>query len=78
MWNPMSTAPRDGTYFLAKIEWEDVPVVACWLEGRNSPSVDSTGLDAQGGWDGAIIVQWQSNVFIGWLPLPEYTGTEKF
>lgn len=70
-WNPMTTAPRDGTYFLARIQYEELPVVARWLEDRRSPSVDSTGLDAEGGWDGAVIVQEKGMTFTGWMPLPE-------
>jgi hypothetical protein len=47
-------------------------VVVWWPEGRKLPSVDSTGLVAVGGWDGANIEQESGMVFLGWLPLPEW------
>jgi len=72
-WNTMETAPRDGTHFLAKIEWEETPVVVWWPEGRKLPSVDSTGLWAYGE-DWASIEQEMDLVFLGWLPLPEWVS----
>lgn len=70
-WQPINTAPRDGSVFLARIEFEDEPVVVRWYECREKPSISSTGLDVEAGWDGGYIVQYAGNVFTEWAPIPE-------
>jgi hypothetical protein len=70
-WKPMDSAPRDGSIFLARIRWEDEPVVVWWPKNREQPSIFSTGLDVAAGWDGGIIVQRGDNEFVEWCPIPE-------
>lgn len=36
-WQPMRTAPKDGTIVLVLLAWSDVPHAACWIGGPDSP-----------------------------------------
>jgi len=70
-WKPIDTAPRDGSVFLARLEYEEDPVVVYWSEIREKFIVSSNGLEVEAGWDGGYIVQDRHNVFTEWAPIPD-------
>lgn len=66
---PIETAPKDGTYLLLWEQYSTNPFVGCWAFG--SWSVSHEHVDAEGGWDGAIVVDSISQDSIThWMPLP--------
>ena len=68
-WQPIETAPKDGTPIMIWDKYEDVPMIACWVGG--SWSADKSFVDAEGGWDGAIVVDNIDNELLThWMPLP--------
>lgn len=68
-WMPIETAPKDGTYLLLWEQYSTNPFVGCWAFG--SWSVSHEHVDAEGGWDGANVVDSISQDRIThWTPLP--------
>lgn len=68
-WQDIATAPKDGTYLLLWEQYSTNPFVGCWAFG--SWSVSHEHVDAEGGWDGAIVVDSISQDRIThWMPLP--------
>lgn len=68
-WQDIATAPKDGTYLLLWEQYSANPFVGCWAFG--SWSVSHEHVDAEGGWDGAIVVDSISQDRIThWMPLP--------
>lgn len=47
-WQPMKTAPKDGTVVLVLLDGSDYPHPAYWIAGPDSPRV--IGDDAEPGW----------------------------
>ena len=68
-WQDIATAPKDGTYLLLWEQYSTNPFVGCWAFG--SWSVSHEHVDAEGGWDGAIVVDSISQDRIThWMKLP--------
>ena len=53
LWLPIETAPRDGTYLLLWEMFSDHPFIGYWRGGWR---VSHEHVDAEGGWDGANVV----------------------
>jgi hypothetical protein len=71
-WQPIETAPKDGTRILLRERWAGYPFVGYWT-GRLWTG-ETEHLKAEGGWDGAIIVDHttQADIF-EWCPIPAWT-----
>ena len=68
-WQDIATAPKDGAYLLLWEQYSTNPFVGCWAFG--SWSVSHEHVDAEGGWDGANVVDSISQDRIThWMPLP--------
>ena len=68
-WMPIETAPKDGTYLLLWEQYSTNPFVGCWAFG--SWRVSHEHVDAEGGWDGAIVVDSiDQDRITHWMPLP--------
>lgn len=69
-WQDIATAPKDGTYLLLWEQYSTNPFVGCWA--FDSWRVSHEHVDAEGGWDGAIVVDSISQDRIThWMKLPE-------
>jgi len=69
-WQPVWTAPRDGTYVLLRVKFQ-IPFVARWLTlGENGQwfAVHDHLIGVHG--DGAIINDFDQNDVIGWRHVP--------
>lgn len=73
-WMPIETAPKDGSYLLLWEQYSDAPFVGYWSGG--SWSVSHEHVDAEGGWDGANVVDALSMPITHWMPLPPAPSTE--
>ena len=71
-WRHIETAPKDGSYLLFWEQHSDAPFVGCWSGG--SWSVSHEHVDAEGGWDGANVVDALSMPITHWMPLPPAPG----
>jgi hypothetical protein len=72
-WQPIETAPKDGTNVLLWEKYSITPFVGYWLSCGNSGFwyADLEHVDAEGGWDGAIAVSKVDQEFVShWMPLP--------
>ena len=67
-WRHIETAPKDGSYLLLWEQYSDAPFVGYWSGG--SWSVSHEHVDAEGGWDGANVVDALSMPITHWMPLP--------
>ena len=67
-WQSIETAPKDGSYLLLWEQYSDAPFVGYWLRG--SWSVSHEHVDAEGGWDGANVVDDLSMPITHWMPIP--------
>lgn len=63
-WQPIETAPKDGTVVMIHERWEDVPIFASWRNGRWY--ADTSNYDGDAGVYDTIC---QQNV-THWQPLP--------
>ena len=69
-WQPIETAPKDGTRIMLWEQYSDVPFVGWWMAGGHW-TVSHEHVDAKGGWEGAIVVDRIEQKFIThWMPLP--------
>ena len=68
MWRHIETAPKDGSYLLLWEQYSEAPFVGYWSGG--SWSVSHEHVDAEGGWDGANVVDALSMPITHWMPLP--------
>lgn len=68
-WKSIETAPKDGSYLLLWEQYSDAPFVGYWSDG--SWSVSHEHVDAEGGWDGANVVDALSMPITHWMKLPE-------
>lgn len=66
-WQPIETAPKDGTPLLLWEEYSTNPFVGWW--SGNRWTVSHEHVDAEGGWDGAIVVDKLSSAITHWAPL---------
>ena len=71
-WQSIETAPKDGSYLLLWEQYSDAPFVGYWSGG--SWSVSHEHVDAEGGWDGANVVDALSMPITHWMPLPPAPG----
>ena len=69
MWRHIETAPKDGSYPLLWEQYSDAPFVGYWSGG--SWSVSHEHVDAEGGLDGANVVDALSMPITHWMKLPE-------
>ena len=53
-WQPIETAPKDGTRIMLWEAYSDVPFVGWWINGRWTVSHEH--VDAAGGWEGALLL----------------------
>lgn len=67
-WRLIETAPKDGSYLLLWEQYSDAPFVGYWSGG--SWSVSHEHVDAEGGWDGANVVDALSMPITHWMPIP--------
>lgn len=67
-WQPIETAPKDGRYLLLWEQYGEAPFVGYWAKVRWS--VCHEHVDAQGGWDGAIVVDNLQCPITHWMALP--------
>lgn len=67
-WQPIETAPRDGRYLLLWEQYSDNPFVGYWA--KDSWSVCHEHVDAEGGWNGAIVVDKLQCPVTHWIALP--------
>lgn len=67
-WRPIETAPKDGTYLLLWEQYSTNPFVGCWAFG--AWTVSHEHVDAEGGWDGANVVDALSMPITHWMPIP--------
>lgn len=69
-WRSIETAPKDGTYLLLWEQYSTNPFVGCWAFGVWTVSHEH--VDAEGGWEGANVVDSISQERIThWMKLPE-------
>lgn len=72
-WQPIETAPKDGTALLL---WEEAsihPFVGWWAMG--GWTVSHEHVDAEGGWNGAVVVDRLQLPITHWMPLPPAPGS---
>ncbi len=67
-WRLIATAPKDGTYLLLWEQYSTNPFVGCWAFG--AWTVSHEHVDAEGGWDGANVVDALSMPITHWMPIP--------
>ena len=72
MWRHIETAPKDGSYLLLWEQYSEAPFVGYWSGG--SWSVSHEHVDAEGGWNGANVVDALSMPITHWMPLPPAPG----
>lgn len=71
-WQPIETAPKDGTFLLLWEQYSTNPFIGSWLGTRWTVSHEH--VDAEGGWDGANVVDALSMPVTHWMPLPAAPG----
>lgn len=73
-WQPMRTAPKDGTPVLLLLNGSDIPHAALWLSGPDDPR--ATDETAKPGWyitwDGYQVTEYDGPAY--WMPLPPDPG----
>lgn len=67
-WLPIESAPSDGRYLLLWEQYSEAPFVGYWVNDRWG--VCHEHVDAEGGWDGAIVVDKLQCPITHWMPLP--------
>jgi len=68
-WQPIDSAPKDGTWILIWEQYGENPFVGYWGSGRWNASHEH--VDAEGGWDGAVVVDAITQDLVShWMPLP--------
>ena len=72
VWRDIATAPKDGSCLLLWEQYSDAPFVGYWSDG--SWSVSHEHVDAEGGWEGANVVDALSMPITHWMPLPAAPG----
>jgi hypothetical protein len=66
-WNPIETAPKDGTRVLLTIQWDDDLVIASWIRG--SWLADNSFIELRG--DASMHSAIPQGDILGWMPIPE-------
>ena len=68
-WQPISTAPKDGTkVVLGRHNWSEYPV-ACWMQYPGNPVLDAKGNDClMSGWghDSIGFTVGMEDYWLGW------------
>lgn len=68
-WQPIGTAPKDESWLLLWEQYSNVPFVGCWSNRHKKWKVSNEHVSADGGWDGAIVVDCISMPITHWKPL---------
>lgn len=73
-WQPMRTAPRDGTPVLLLLNGSDIPHAARWLSGPDDPRAtdETTKPGWYFTWDGYQVTEYDGPAY--WMPLPPDPG----
>lgn len=73
-WQPIETAPKDGTSVLLLLDSSDVPHAARWLSGPDDPRAtdETTKPGWYFPWDGYQVTEYDGPVC--WMPLPPGPG----
>lgn len=73
-WQPMRTAPRDGTPVLLLLNGSDIPHAARWLSGPDDPRAtdETTKPGWYFTWDGYQVTEYDGPTY--WIPLPPDPG----
>lgn len=75
-WEKIESAPKDGTAVLLWEQYSTNPFVGYWYEHGKRWTVCHEHVDAEGGWDGANVVDKLSMPITHWCPLPPPPSTE--
>lgn len=69
-WQPIDTAPKDGSLILAIVQGSDVPKVLGWLtEPISKENKDGRGVGWRMSWDSYLFED--ESAPISWMPLPQ-------
>lgn len=68
-WQPIETAPKDGTAILLWEEYSTNPFVGYWCKYARDWTVCLEHVDAHGGWNGAIAVSDIQCKVVFWKPV---------
>ncbi len=76
-WQPIETAPTDGTYVLLFEKYGTLPFIGRCMEPSGVWSASHEHVRAEGGWDGAVVVDYLcQELVLYWMPLPEAPNVE--
>lgn len=70
-WQPIETAPKDGTAILLWEQYSAAPFVGWWVPSCQEWTVSKEHVSAEGGWDGANVVDLLVAPITHWMPLPK-------
>lgn len=62
LWQPMNTAPKDGTAVLVLLRFSDLPATARWMSGKDANGWHLT-------WDGWLVPAHDGPRY--WMPCPD-------
>ena len=70
-WNPMRSAPKDGTVILARLDNTDIPHPIVWVSGPDSSRATKRRQKAgwYSSWDATRFEDWNLE---GWIHCPDH------
>jgi hypothetical protein len=70
-WNPMRSAPKDGTVILARLDGSDVPHPIIWVSGPDSSRATKRRQKPgwYSSWDSTRFEDWNLE---GWIHCPDH------
>lgn len=74
-WKKIDTAPKDGAPVLLWEQYSTNPFVGYWADYAKRWVVCHEHVEAEGGWDGANVVDDISMPITHWCPLPPPPAT---
>lgn len=74
-WQPIETAPKDGSTIMLWEMYESEPFFGYWWEGRSRWRASTTHYDTDG--NACVIDRIYSEGVTHWMPLPEAPGQGK-
>lgn len=66
-WQPIETAPKDGTTVLLSEKWNSIPIIGRFARGKWVG--DHTNVNTDG--DACVIDYFEPTHITHWMPLPE-------